>query len=90
MGIDFDAFMNTENYSKILSSIRCVDPSFSEEKMKPDFNLETILGWDSMNSINFCVSLEKEFGLPPESLFFQGGESLSDVIEEIARLKKGS
>ena len=75
---------------EVLSSIRCVDPSFSEEKIKPDFKLETILGWDSMSSINFRVSLGKEFGLPPESLFFQGGESLSDVTQEIARLKKGS
>jgi len=85
MGIDFDSFMNDENREKILRAVRGISPDFPEQDLKPDLILKNIGGWDSMNSVNFIISLEEDFHLTPGLIDFSGEESLADVILELQR-----
>ena len=85
MGLDFNSFMNEENREKILCAIRTISPDFPERDLKPDMVLKNIGGWDSMNSVNFIISLEEDFHLTPGNIDFSGEESLADVILELQR-----
>ena len=88
MGISYDTFMNDENREKILKAIRSVDPDFSEDKLKPDFVLKDIVGWDSMNSINFTISLEDDYNMDEGVMDITGEETIADVINQIDQLSK--
>lgn len=83
MGIDYDSFMNDENKQKILNTIRSVDPNFPDKDLMPDLILKNIVGWDSMNSVNFLMALEEEFDLKPGVIDFNGEEKMSNVVEAL-------
>ncbi len=48
--------------------------------LRADQRLEDVEGWDSMNSINFTMELEKGFGVELEGVILTGEQTFGDVV----------
>lgn len=66
---------------KTVKAIRSVFPEMKADAITADLRLGNIPGWDSMNSINLQIELEKEFAVDLSDTQLTEGLKLSDVLD---------
>ncbi len=80
---------NSENYikvRKILSGML----TLKEEDIKPESNLRTQLGIDSVDVMDIIVRMEKEFNLEAPDDFNPQIETVEDIVGLVGSLKQKS
>jgi acyl carrier protein len=68
---------------KLKNAVLAVFPEIKPEAMEPGLKLGNIPGWDSMNSINLQIELEKQFSIDLSDTQLGEEQTLGEVIDTI-------
>jgi acyl carrier protein len=68
---------------KLKNAVLAVFPEIKTETIEPGLKLGNIPGWDSMNSINLQIELEKQFNLDLSDTQLGEEQTLSQVTDII-------
>jgi acyl carrier protein len=70
---------------RVLDAIREVFPDFREEDYAAESKLDSIPGWDSMNSINLQLELESSFGMDMGGAPLSGEDTIGMLVSYIEK-----
>ena len=65
--------------TRVLDAIKTVVPEFDETTFDMDMQMLQIPGWDSMNSVNLLMQLQKVFEVPFDQFVLVDETRVSDI-----------
>lgn len=65
--------------TRVLDAIKTVFPEFDETTFDMDMQMLQIPGWDSMNSVNLLMQLQKVFDVPFDQFVLVDETRVSDI-----------
>jgi len=65
--------------TRVVNAIKTVFPEFDEAAFGPDMEMVQIPGWDSMNSVNLQMQLQKVFDVPFDQFALTDETRVSEI-----------
>lgn len=65
--------------TRVVNAIKTVFPEFDEGVFNADMEMAQIPGWDSMNSVNLQMQLQKEFNVPFDQFVLSDETRVSEI-----------
>lgn len=78
-----ELFIMYERIKAILQEYACIDP----ELIRPDSNLQTDLGLNSLDVVNVIVEFEEEFGIEVEEEDIRTFIRVQDIVDYLQATK---
>lgn len=66
--------------TRVVSAIKTVFPEFDAAVFNTDMEMAQIPGWDSMNSVNLQMELQKTFEVPFDQFVLSDETRVSEIV----------